>query len=82
MRNPPPPVPRALIWRRHFLALAALSLLAGCGTTNGDFGEVRDTLVSDGIHDWVGPYATPARLAVEIRIDRRRARNCAISLIR
>ena len=41
MRNPPPPVARALIWGRHFFATAALLLLGACGTTNGDFGEVR-----------------------------------------
>jgi len=40
------------------MAFAILSLLGGCGTTNGDFGEVQPYLTSDGIHDWVGPYAT------------------------
>jgi len=45
-----PPVP---FWGRCVVALTALSLLAGCAT-NGDFGEVRPTLVRDGIHDWLG----------------------------
>jgi len=58
MRNLPPPLTQALIWRRRVMAFAVLSLLGGCGTTNGDFGEVQPYLVSDGIHDWVGPYAT------------------------
>jgi hypothetical protein len=58
MRNPPPPLTRAFIWRRRVFAFAVLSLLGGCGTPNGDFGEVQPYLVSDGIHDWVGPYAT------------------------
>jgi len=58
MQKPLPPVTRALIWRRGVFGLAVLSLLGGCGTPNGDFGEVQPYLVSDGIHDWVGPYAT------------------------
>src|ERR1700690_4229047 len=57
MRNRPP-MTRAFIGRRHIFALAAILPLAGCGTPNGDFGEVQPYLVSDGIHDWVGPYAT------------------------
>ncbi len=82
MRNPPPPVPRALIWRRHFFIITALLLVAGCGTTNGDFGEVRDTLVSDGMHDWVGPYATgsvPSKF--ELTDDERELRDLAYPLI-
>ena len=39
--------------RRLFSALAAASLLAGCGL-DGDFGEVNPARVSDNIHDWVG----------------------------
>ena len=82
MRNPPPPVPRALIWRQHFLATAALLLLAGCGTTNGDFGEVRDTLVSDGMHDWVGPYATGSVASkFDLTDDERELRDLAYPLI-
>ena len=83
MRNSPPPVPRALIWRRYFLAAAALLMLAGCGTTNGDFGEVRDTLVSDGMHEWVGPYASAAKKPskFELTDDERQLRDLAYPLI-
>jgi hypothetical protein len=31
-----------------------LVLLAGCGTTNGDFGRVRPTLTNDDTHSWMG----------------------------
>jgi hypothetical protein len=58
MQNLSPSVKRAVIWQRRVFAFAAISLLGGCGTPNFDFAEVRPTLVSDGIHDWVGPYAT------------------------
>jgi hypothetical protein len=34
-------------------ALAALALLSGCAL-NGDFGRVREGLVYDDMHDWVG----------------------------
>ena len=40
MRIPPPPLSQAFIWRRRVMAFAVLSLLGGCGTPNGDFGEV------------------------------------------
>ena len=82
MRNPPPPLTRAFIWRRHFFVTAAFLLLAGCGTPNGDFGEVRPTLVSDGMHDWVGPYATgsvPSKF--ELTDDERALRDLAYPLI-
>ena len=58
MRHSPPPLTQALPWRRHVLAALAVALLGGCGTPNGDFGEVRPTLVRDDMHDWVGPYAS------------------------
>jgi len=82
MRNPPPPLTQALIWRRRVMAFAALSLLGGCGTPNGDFGEVRPTLVSDGMHDWVGPYATgsvPSKF--ELTDDERALRDLAYPLV-
>ena len=45
---------RDLLW--PVLGLSAFFLTAAC--TNGDFGRVRPSLVSDHIHDWVGPAAT------------------------
>ena len=82
MRNLPSPLTQALIWRRRVMAFAALSLLAGCGTPNGDFGEVRPTLVRDGMHDWVGPYATgsvPSKF--ELTDDERALRDLAYPLV-
>ena len=82
MRNLPPPHTQALIWRRRVMAFVVLSLLGGCGTPNGDFGEVRPTLVSDGMHDWVGPYATgsvPSKF--ELTDDERALRDLAYPLV-
>lgn len=39
--------------------LAAAALLGGCAL-NGDFGRVRDSLVRDDMHDWVGHNAVRA----------------------
>jgi hypothetical protein len=58
MRIPPPPLSPVFIWRRRVIGFAVLLLLGGCGTPNGDFGEVQPYLVGDNVHDWVGPYAT------------------------
>lgn len=82
MRHPPP-VMRALIRRRSILIAAALSLLGGCGTPNGDFGEVRSYLVSDDVHDWVGPYASADRKGsgFELTDDERQLRDLAYPLI-
>jgi hypothetical protein len=52
MPIPLQPPTRGPHWRRCFLALAALSLLAGCAV-QGDFGEVPSTLVRDDTHDWL-----------------------------
>jgi hypothetical protein len=82
MRNSqslPNPAPR---WRRYVFALAALSLLGGCGTPNGDFGEVQPYLVSDSVHDWVGPYATgsvPSKF--DLTDDERQLRDLSYPLI-
>jgi len=78
----PPPVMQALIRRRSILIAAALSL-SGCGTPNGDFGEVQPYLVSDGVHDWVGPYASADRKAsgFELTDDERQLRDLAYPLI-
>jgi len=48
---------RGRVWRLFGCAagVATLALLAGCA--NGDFGRVKSSLVSDNVHDWVGPQA-------------------------
>jgi hypothetical protein len=82
MRKLPPPLTRAFIWRRRVFAFAALSLLGGCGTPNGDFGEVQPYLVSDGIHDWVGPYATGSVASkFDLTDDERALRDLSYPLI-
>jgi hypothetical protein len=61
MRHPPlPVVMRALGLGRYIFVAAALSLLGGCGTATGDFGEVRPTLISD-VHDWTTPLDGAAK---------------------
>jgi hypothetical protein len=71
---------RAPVWRRRVFALAVFSLLGGCA--NGDFGEVRPTLVSDDIHDWVGPYATGSvPSSFELTDDERALRDLGYPLI-
>ena len=71
------------MWGRYFSVAAALSLLAGCGTSNGDFGQVQPYLVSDGVHDWVGPYASDAKKASKFDLtdDERQLRDLAYPLI-
>lgn len=83
MQIPPPPLPRVPVWHRRVLALALLSLLAGCA--NGDFREVRPSLVRDDIHDWVGPAAVgdpnTTRSGFPLTDDERRLRDLAYPLI-
>lgn len=84
MRHPPQPVViRALASSRYICAAAALSLLAACGTPNGDFGEVQPYLASDGIHDWVGPFASGAKKPSKFDLtdDERQLRDAAYPLI-
>lgn len=72
--------------RRFALALVgALALgLGGC-QTNGDFGRVKPGLVSDGVHDWMGPaVAAKAGLpasAYPLTDDERHLRDLAFPLI-
>lgn len=84
MRIPPPPPTRRCAGRRPLFLLCALALLAGC-TANGDFGEVRPTLVRDDIHDWLsydaiaGRPTWPSRF--ELTDDERALRDLAYPLI-
>jgi hypothetical protein len=82
MRHPLPPLSQALIWRQRILAFAVLSLLGGCGTPNGDFGEVQPYLVGDQVHDWVGPYATGSvASSFDLTDDERTLRDLSYPLI-
>lgn len=70
---------RSPYWRRHLLALAALLTLAGCA--NGDFGEVRPSLVRDDVHDWVGRKPAATSSAFAYTDDERALRDLAYPLI-
>jgi hypothetical protein len=82
--RPPPPLGWNTL-QRGLIALGALSLLAGCGTPNTDFGRVRPSLVSDKVHDWVGPAADSRVGAIpsafELTDDERELRDLAFPLI-
>ncbi|MSP33134.1 MAG: hypothetical protein EXR03_10015 [Pseudolabrys sp.] len=56
-----------------------VALLAGCA--NGDFGEVRPTLVRDNVHDWLSLDAIAGRPALpsgfELTDDERQFRDLA-----
>jgi hypothetical protein len=84
MRIPTPPPTRAPDWRRPVFAVAFLTLLAGCAT-NGDFGEVRPSLVSDDIHDWLSLDVTAGRPGLpssfQVTDDERQLRDLAYPLI-
>jgi hypothetical protein len=60
-----------------------LTLLGGC--VNGDFGEVRPILVTDGIHDWIGSAAVAGQGVAlsDFRLtdDERELRDLAFPLI-
>jgi hypothetical protein len=43
--------------RRRIYGDVSLCLLILIGCSNGDFGRVRSSLVTDGIHNWVGRHA-------------------------
>jgi len=85
MHVPTPPPTRAPDWRRYVFVVAFLTLLAGCGTTNGDFGEVRPTLVRDDIHDWLSLDATAGQpgfpSSFQVTDDERQLRDLAYPLI-
>src|SRR6478672_1733993 len=81
MNNPPRSLTRTVL--RQIFFLATLGLLGGCA--NGDFGEINQTLVTDGIHDWLG-RSSPASHPVppstfEYTDDERALRDNAYPLI-
>lgn len=72
---------RIRFWRNVFV-FATLGLAAGCA--NSDFGQVNQTLVTDGIHDWIGRDAPPAKSKpskFEYTDDERALRDNAYPLI-
>jgi hypothetical protein len=90
LRRPPPvrksPFPAAAKFHRlapAFAAFCCVSFLAGC-STQGDFGEVKPSLVRDDIHDWL-PADAPDRAARPSRLpltdDERQLRDLAYPLI-
>lgn len=77
-----PPLLRVYAWR-HLCAFGVLILLVGCA--NSDFGEINQTLVTDGIHDWIGrdlPASHPVPPSTfEYTDDERALRDNAYPLI-
>ena len=67
---------------RHGGWLLALGLLGGCA--EGDFGRIRSSLVTDGVHDWVGTdptgSITPSRY--QFTDDERELHDLAFPLIK
>jgi len=47
-----------LRWRSLAAVALFFPLLAGCGL-NGDFGRMRNSLVNEDVHYWMGPAAVP-----------------------
>jgi hypothetical protein len=82
MQIPPSPS-RVPVWHRRIVAFTVLVLLAGCA--NGDFKEVRPSLVRDDIHDWVGSAAivgvNTSRSGYPLTDDERQLRDLAYPLI-
>src|SRR6476620_12266012 len=57
--NSPPRSQKQKYFLRYACLLAVGGMLGGCA--NSDFGEVNQTLVTNGIHDWIGRGAPPAK---------------------
>lgn len=78
----PPTLPKRKRVSRSLLLLATIGMLGGCA--NSDFGEVNETLVTNGIHDWIGRGAPPAKAQpskFEYTDDERALRDNAYPLI-
>ena len=77
--QPPTPIAARL---GMYLSLTALTLLAGCA--NGNFGEINSTLVTDGIHDWIGRSSACRASEFPLRFSNTLTTNarCAILPIR
>jgi hypothetical protein len=81
MNYPPPSLKRKHV-SRSLLLLFTMGMLGGCA--NSDFGEVNETLVTNGIHDWIGRGAPPAKVQpskFEYTDDERALRDNAYPLI-
>jgi hypothetical protein len=77
------PPPLRVFARRHLCVFGALVFLGGCASS--DFGELNQTLVTDGIHDWLGrdslkSHPVPAS-TFEYTDDERALRDNAYPLI-
>jgi len=71
---------RGRAWIRSAFLLVGLLTLAGCA--NGDFEEIRPSLVRDDIHDWVGRNAVPGEPSTfQLTDDERTLRDLAYPLI-
>jgi hypothetical protein len=72
-------------WHPHLAAyISARGLWPDYGLRQHDFGQVNQTLVTDGIHDWIGRHAPPAKSkpsTFEYTDDERALRDNAYPLI-
>src|ERR1041385_287919 len=79
--KPTPPLPG---WRGCVFALLAMLPLAGCAA-NGDFNELRPSLVRDDQHDWLSYDAIAGKhtfaSSFEMTDDERQLRDLAYPLI-
>jgi hypothetical protein len=80
MTFPTPARQRPQHWLLRLMAGCVLLLTAACA--NGDFGEVKPTLVSDNIHNWVGPAASGRDPSLfDLTDDERQLRDLAYPLV-
>jgi hypothetical protein len=77
MNSPGLPLTGIHIWRRIFLLVAFG--ITGCA--NSDFGQVNQTLVTDGIHDWIGRDALQPKASHQPSNTPMTNARCATTLI-